>query len=61
MKIEELKSVIQSYRERLEDKEGKVCVFGKDGPVGMRLIDALVKTLEAQERRIQILEKKASS
>lgn len=61
MIIEELKFAVQNYRERLNDKEGKVCVFGKDGPVGMRLIDAMVKTLEAQDQRIQALEKKARS
>jgi hypothetical protein len=61
MDIDTLKSEIEKYRDKLTDKKGKVCTFGKNGPVGMNLIDAIVETLEAQHKRIQALEKKSGS
>jgi hypothetical protein len=35
--------------------------FGRNGPVGMQVIDGLVEALEAHEQRIEELEKKLSS
>jgi hypothetical protein len=61
MDIDKLKSEIQKYRDKLNEKKGKVCTFGKNGPVGMGLIDAIVETLEAQHQRIEALEKKSGS
>ena len=61
MSIKKLKSAVEEHRERLSAKKGKVCTFGKNGPVGMQVIDALVEALEAQEQRIDELEKKLSS
>jgi len=61
MEIDELKSQVEKYREKLKEKKGHVCTFGKNGPVGMVLIDALVEVLEAQQQRIEAIEKKASS
>ena len=59
MTIDELKSKVESYRADLEAKSGAVCRFGETGPVGMSLIDALVATIEAQQRQIDELEKKS--
>ena len=61
MSIKKLKSAVEEHRDRLSTKKGKVCTFGKNGPVGMQVIDALVEALEAQEQRIDELEKKLSS
>jgi hypothetical protein len=61
MDIDKLKSEIEKYRDKLNDKKGKVCTFGKNGPVSLGLIDAIVETLEAQHQRIEALEKKAGS
>jgi hypothetical protein len=48
MEIDKLKSEVIIYRDKLKEKKGKVCTFGKNGPVGLSLIDAIVETLEAQ-------------
>jgi hypothetical protein len=61
MDIDQLKSEIEKYRDKLKVKKGTVCVFGKNGPVGMGLIDAMAEALEAQHRRIEALEKKSGS
>jgi hypothetical protein len=61
MDIQELKSEVDKYRDKLKEKKGHVCTWGKNGPVGMRLIDVLVETLEAQQKRIEALEKNAAS
>ena len=61
MSIKNLKSAIEAHQDKLKAKKGKVCTFGKNGPVGMQIVDALVDALEAQEQRIEALEKKLSS
>jgi len=61
MDIQELKSEVDRYRDKLKEKKGHVCTWGKNGPVGMQLIDVLVETLEAQQKRIEALEKNAAS
>ena len=49
MEIDKLKSEVIIYRDKLKEKTGKVCTFGKNGPVGLSLIDAIVETLEADK------------
>ena len=61
MSTKNLKSAIEAHQNTLKAKKGKVCTFGKNGPVGMQIVDALVDALEAQERCIEALEKKLSS
>ena len=61
MDIQELKSEVDRYRDKLKEKKGHVCTWGQNGPVGMQLIDVLVETLEAQQKRIEALEKNAAS
>ncbi len=58
MTIDELKSKVETYRTGLEEKSGSMCMFSETGPVGMSLIDALVDMIEAQQSRIESLEKK---
>jgi hypothetical protein len=48
-------------RDKLKAKRGKVSTFGKNGPVGMQVIDPILAAIEDQERRIQALEEKLSS
>ena len=57
MTVEELRTAVETYRTGLEGKSGKLVKFSKSGPVGMEMIDVLVKTVEAQEKRIAALEK----
>jgi hypothetical protein len=61
MSVKKVKTAIEEYREKLQAKNGKVCTFGKGGPVGMSVIDVLVSALEEQDQRIEALEKKLSS
>ncbi len=58
MKIQELKSVVEAYRQRVKEKAGKLVGFSETGPVGMSVIDSVVKVLEAQDKRIEELERK---
>src|SRR5262249_45256797 len=55
VRIDELKSKVESYRTSLKDKSGKPCIFGESGPVGMSVIDALVAMIESQQREIDEL------
>lgn len=57
MNVEELKSKVEQYRSALKDKAGKACFFSESVPASMGLIDALVATLQDQQRRIEELEK----
>ena len=57
MNIVELKQKVQTYRQDLKEKSGSTCMFSESGPVNMELIDSLVRTIEAQERRIAELER----
>ena len=45
MSIKKVKSAVEEHRDKLNAKKGKVCTFGKNGPVGMQVIDALVEAL----------------
>jgi hypothetical protein len=55
MKVDELKSKVEGYRESLRKNAGKMVAFSETGPVGMSVIDALVATIERQERLINEL------
>lgn len=55
MGVDELKAVVEKHKQQLKTKSG-VCMFSEAGPVGVVLIDAVVATLEDQERRIANLE-----
>jgi hypothetical protein len=58
MKIHELKSKVSIYRALLKGKDGTLCKFSEDGPVGISVIDDLIQALESQQKRIEALEKK---
>lgn len=58
MAIDDMKASISAYRDSLKGKAGSVCTFSTSGPVGMSVIDALVKTIEAQDKRIATLERR---
>lgn len=60
MNTQDLKAKVEQYRTALKDKTGKACFFSESGPASMDLIDALVATLEDQQRRIEELEKGAT-
>ncbi|MEO7403517.1 MAG: hypothetical protein ABIU95_07590 [Burkholderiales bacterium] len=56
MTIEDLKANVEAYRQGLKSKSG-VCMFSENGPVGMSVIDALVATIEAQQKEIDDLQR----
>jgi hypothetical protein len=56
MTVSELKENVESYRSGLKGKSG-LCSFSETGPVGMSVIDAIVATLEAQQKEIDELKK----
>jgi hypothetical protein len=56
MTIDELKSALSDYREKLKGKAGKVVTSSQNGPIGMQLIDAIVDALETLEKRVEKLE-----
>lgn len=56
MTVEEFKAKVEEYRSNLRGKSGKMVVFSEGGPIGMRLMDDVVRVLEEQERRIAALE-----
>ena len=58
MNLDELKTKVEANRDGLKEKSGKMCMFTESRPANMGLIDAMVSTIEAQERRIAELEKK---
>ena len=58
MMINDLKARVESYREDLKKKSGGVCLFSENGPVGMSVVDALVATIEAQQKQIEDLAKR---
>jgi hypothetical protein len=60
MTIEELKTATEKYRSDLVKKSGSGVLFSETGPANMGLIDAIIKTIEAQEQRIKVLEAFAS-
>jgi len=57
MNVEQLKVEVEAYRKSLNENAGKVCFTNETGPVGMDMIDAIIRTLEAQERRLSDLDK----
>ena len=61
MSLKEAKAAVKEHRDKLKAKRGKVCTFGKNGPVGMQVIDSILAAIEDQERRIQALEEKLST
>jgi hypothetical protein len=58
MRIDALKTRVAEYRESLAEKKGHMVSSTDNGPIGMDLIDDLVRVLESQEMRIAELEKK---
>lgn len=62
MTISELKAQVEYYRaDLITKKNGLAVLFSKNGPVGMTVIDAIVKTLETQQAKIEELESKLKS
>ena len=60
MTAQELKDKVESYREAMKAKSGKVMVASEAGPVGLGVIDSVVSVLQAHEKRIEELERKVS-
>ena len=54
MTVDEMRAKVEAYREGLKEKKG-ICMFSESGPVGMSVIDALVATIEAQQKQIDHL------
>ena len=61
MTIEALKGIVEAERTLLKAKPGKACQFTAPGPVGIRIIDELVKVIEEQQKRIEKLERDTKS
>lgn len=61
MTVDELKAEVEKYRQSLHEKSGHLVKFSEAGPVGMSLIDAIVKVLEDQQGRIEQLEAKVQN
>jgi len=61
MTVDELKAKVESYRQNLKGKSGKVIFSGAGGPVGIGIIDAIVATMEALEQRIQEIERRTTT
>ena len=58
MSIDDLKKKIEEYRAFLKKQDGAECLMGESGPVGMSLIDALTAVIEAQNTRVDGLERR---
>lgn len=59
MTINELKAQVEAYRTLLvTKKKGLAVMFSESGPVGMSVIDAIVKTIDTLQARIEALESK---
>jgi hypothetical protein len=60
MTIDELKARVQSVRVKLADpkRQGHIIAASENGPIGIDLIDALVKALEEQAKRIDALQRR---
>ena len=61
MTIAELKARVEKQREHLRQNDGNTCLMSESGPVGISVIDAIVQVLEAQQKRIDELERRAPS
>lgn len=59
MTVQELKTKVESYRESLKEKKGKPCMWGDGGPVSLSVIEALIATIETQQKQIDDLERGA--
>ncbi len=58
MNINELKAKVEAHREELKKKAGMQVQFSETGPVGISVIDAIVQTLEDQQRQIDELRRR---
>ena len=58
MTVQELKNAVEAYRQDLKKKGASVVTFSETGPVGMSIIDSVVRVLESQQKRIDELERK---
>ena len=58
MTVQEVKELAEAYREALKEQAGKITAFSETGPVGIGIIDSIVRVLEAQQNRIDELERK---
>jgi hypothetical protein len=56
MNTHDLKIKVEEYRGKLKSRVGHAVLADDNGPIDMTLIDALVSTVEQQERRLQKLE-----
>jgi hypothetical protein len=59
MTIEEFKKAVEGHRQKIKGNTGLV-TWSENGPVGMVLIDAVVRVLEDQEQRLAALEGKTA-
>jgi hypothetical protein len=56
MTVQELKVAVEAMRESLKQKNGSIVKASESGPVGISIIESIVRALEAQEERINRLE-----
>ena len=58
MKVQQLRERLEKERESVTKKKGSVCMFSEHGPISVSMTEALVKTIEALEKRVAKLESK---
>ena len=61
MTVDELKAKVESYRQSLKGKSGKLIMSSAGGPVGIGIIDAIVAAIEALEKRVQEVERRTTT
>ena len=58
MTLDQLKGTVETYRQSLKGKSGKMVVFGESGPASIGLIDAIVATIETLQKRVEDVERR---
>ena len=61
MTTQELKAQVEALRAYLKARSRAGVVFSEEGPPNMGIIDAIVRTLETQERRIAAIEQRSAA
>jgi len=58
MTVQELRNAVEACRQDLKKKSGRMVMFSETGPVGLGLIDSVLAVFEAQQKRIEELERR---
>jgi hypothetical protein len=58
--VDELKMRVRQHREMMGARDGNMIVASAAGPVSFSLIDDVVRILEAQQKRLDDIEKRAA-